>query len=139
MRTFYVFKITDEFANLTKDCPFNLYKSMEQIYFLNKKDFDLAYRMFETIAVAFSKKEINHIIFSDYRHNEFYTKFNNTHMLNNYYSDEQTELTVRNAHLVIKSNSNTPAFLNDLRKEKNLFICDFGNKDYFWLEQIQYS
>ena len=29
-----------------------------------------------------------------------------------------------------------PSFLKELEKEKNLFFCDFENKDYFWLEKI---
>ena len=37
MRTFYVFKINKEMSILLKDSPYNLYKTLEGIYFLNKE------------------------------------------------------------------------------------------------------
>ena len=136
MRTFYIFQINKELAILTKDCPINLYKTMEQIYYLNPKDAKEAYKIFASLAEELNKKEINLKLFEIYRHNQGYTKFNNRHMLCNYYTDESTELTVNNIHLIIKSSMQNPCFLNDLKETKNLFVCDFINKDYFWLDQI---
>ncbi len=136
MRIFYIFKINKEFANLTKKHPYNLYKTIEQIYYLNPHDLNLAYKMFETIADAFNKRKINLDLFEIYRHNDHYTKFNNVHMINNYYTDEQSELTIKNSHLILKSTSNNPTFLKNLRTFENIFVCDFQNKDYFWLDQI---
>ena len=136
MRTFYIFQINDEFTTLTKEQPYNLYKTMEEIYFLQEKDPHIAYDMFEKIVNPFNKKEINLKIFDIYRHNENYTKFNNIHMLNNYYTDEQSKLIIKNSHLLLNSSSTTPSFLKELRFLNNLFICDFKNKDYFWLDQL---
>lgn len=136
-RTFYIFKINKEFTTLTKDYPFNLYKTMEQIYFLGPNEVNTAYKMFENIANTIDKKEINLKLFEEFRHNHNYTKFDNRHMINNYYTDEETELTVKNAHLVLKSTSENPSFLSNLKDNKNLFVCDFQNKDYFWLDQFE--
>ena len=136
MRIFYIFKITPEFARLTKKEPYNLYKTMEQLYYLTKNNLDLAYRTFETIAEQFNKNKINLELFENYRYNDYYTKFANVHQINNYYSDEQSELTVGNAILILKSTKNIPTFLSHIHDGNNLFVCDFSNKDYFWLEKI---
>jgi len=139
MRTFYIFKINNEFTTLTKDYPLNLYKNMESIYYLEKNDFDLAYKMFEKLADPFDKKTINNKIFKNYRQNQNYTKWGNTHMFNNYYTDEESQLTIRNAHLILISTVGNPVFFNDLSDMKDLFVCDFQNKDYFWMDQLLYK
>ena len=136
MRTFYIFRINNEFATLTKDCPYNLYKSMEKIYYTDKKDLSIAYNIYEQIILPFKKNKINVNIFENYKDNDFYTKFNNIHMINNFYNDEQTKLIVNSSFMVLKTTILTPSFFNVLRDYSNIFVCDFENKDYFWLERV---
>ena len=138
MRTFYIFNISREFAILTKENPYNLFKTMEEIYYLSPNDIEVAYQTFETLAKPFDKKRINNDLFQKHQNNQQYTKFKSNHVFNNYYTDEQSQLTVNTAHLIIKSTSNIPIFLKDLNPSTNLFVCDFHNKDYFWLEQLNY-
>ena len=45
-------------------------------------------------------------------------------------------LIVNKAFLLLSSNILKPSFLSDLKEYKNLFVCDFKNKDYFWLESL---
>ena len=59
MRTFYIFKINKELAILTKDSPYNMFKSMEQIYKLDKKDFNLGLKLFEQLAEPLNHQKIN--------------------------------------------------------------------------------
>lgn len=136
MRTFYIFRINNEFATLTKECPYNLYKSMEKIYYTDKKDLSIAYNIYEQIILPFKKNKINVNIFENYKDNDFYTKFNNIHMINNFYNDEQTKLIVNSSFMVLKTTILTPSFFNVLRDYSNIFVCDFENKDYFWLERV---
>ncbi len=136
MRTFYIFKINNEFATLTKNCPYNLFKSMEQIYYADKNDVSAAYNIYEQIILPLNKMKINLDLFAQYREDDHYTKFRDTHMINNFYNDEQTKLIVNSSYMVLKSTKSSPTFLDDLRELENLFVCDFENKDYFWLEKI---
>ena len=136
MRTFYIFKINNEFATLTKNCPYNLFKSMEQIYYADKNDVSTAYNIYEQIILPLNKMKINLDLFSQYKKDDHYTKFRDTHMINNFYNDEQTKLIVNSSYMVLKSTKSSPTFLDDLRELENLFVCDFENKDYFWLEKI---
>ncbi len=136
MRTFYLFKINKEFCNLTKNCPLNLFKSLEEIYYTDKTNVDMAYNIFEQIIEPFKDNILNKNLFLYYQENINYTKFNNVHMINDFYSDEQSKLIINKSFMLLKTNVTNPDFLKRLVNEKNIFVCDFMNKDYFWLESI---
>ncbi len=136
MRKFYIFKINKEFAILTKKLPYNLYKTLEELYYLDKKDFNLGLSIFERVAIPIDKLELNIYLFNLYRNNQFYTKFNNLHMIYNYYNDEKTKLIVNKAYMMLETTTSYPSFLKDLTEKTNYFVCDFKNKDYFWLSSL---
>lgn len=136
MRTFYIFKINREMAILTKDSPYNMFKSMEQIYRLDKKDFSLGLKLFEQLACPIDSKKINDKIFKQYKDNDHYTKYRNIHKIHNRYKPEETKLIVNNVYLVLKSNLIKPMFLKSLCIDSDYFACDFENKDYFYLESL---
>ncbi len=136
MRTFYIFEINPEFATLLKDSPYNLFKSMESIYYTNKQNIYSAFNIYEQLVHPLDKKLLNQQIYDSHKDSDIYTKFNNTHMINNFYNDEQTKLTINSSFILLKSNINRPSFFDDLKQNNNLFICDFENQDYFWLQAI---
>ncbi len=135
MRVFYLFNISDEFRSLTIDNPYTLFKTFNELYNFPKTDILVAYGLFTQMITPFNKNKINHQLFDINRNNNFYTKFNNIHIINNYYSDESTELTIKKLYLKIKTTIDTPSFLKEVGN-KNIFVCDFQNKDYFWLENL---
>ncbi len=59
--------------------------------------------------------------------------------MNDFYNNESTKMIINNSHIRIKSNKNIPSFFYDIRKLKNIFVCDFNNHDYFLLEETLYS
>lgn len=137
MRIYYVFLVNEYFANFYNSKPSSLYKIFEQIYNLDNNDIILGYRIFEQIALPFNKNNINEYIYSRHCGELSYSKNLNKHIINNLYSSEISKLTVYNSHIKIKSNINYPSFINTLREfEANIFVCDFVNKDYFWLDKI---
>lgn len=135
MRKFYIFNINYEFTILNNDNGFDLYKQMESIHNLDKDNFYNAIKLYETIAHTIDKNDLNKEIYKKYKDNYFYTKYKNTHMINNYYRKEESKLTINKAYLILESNVIKPTFLKDL-KNKCLFACDFDNKDYFWLDKL---
>lgn len=136
MRTFYIFNINKEMAILTKNSPYNMFKSLEKIYKLDKKDFSVGLKLFEQLAIPFDNNKLNTRLYNTYKENDHYTKYRNIHKINNRYKPEESKLVVNNVYLLLKSNIVKPLFLKELNKHSNLFVCDFENKDYFWLESL---
>lgn len=136
MRTFYIFNVKDEYAILTKNNPFQLYKMLDYIYHLDSSDLYRGVDMFNKITKNFNIKEIDVNLFRKYKENYFYTKFKNVHQINNIYNKEESKLIIRKKFLLLKSTVVHPSFIEDLVDYKNVFFCDFENKDYFWLEHL---
>lgn len=136
MRTFYIFKIKNEYATLTKNNPYSLFRMLEFIYNLDKNEVsrgaDLFYKMVESL----NNKSLDVQLFKKHKENYFYTKFKNIHQVNNFYKKEESKLIVRTHYLLLESSIIKPTFLEDLQDLPNLFLCDFENKDYFWLEKL---
>jgi len=135
MRTYYIFKINKYFSYVYKNKPYKIYKTIEEIYHVKEYDMVLTYKIYEQIALTFNKAKLNDYLCSIYSENNFYHKNNNTHIYSDNY--EYTKLVVTNSNLKIKSNINNPIFFKDINNcYDNIFICDFVNKDYFWLEKV---
>jgi len=134
MRTYYIFKINDSFSNLYSNKTYYLFKMLDQIYNSNKNDFAISCRLFEQIIEPINRTKINSKIYKRYEYDPYYYKTLNKHLLDN--NIEKTRLTTYNTYMKIKSNKNITEFLNVISVEENLFVCDFGNKDYFWLDKV---
>lgn len=135
MRTYYIFKINKYFSYVYKNKPYKIYKTIEEIYHVKEYDMVLTYKIYEQVAITFSKLVLNEYLNNIYKENMFYNRNNNTHI----YTDniEYTKLVVTNSNLKIKSNKNMPIFLKNINNYyDNIFVCDFVNKDYFWLDKI---
>lgn len=138
MRKFYIFNINDEFAILNKNDAYNIYRQMQDIKKLTKKEFYNAIKIYEMLADTINKNSIEELLFNNYKYSYFYTKYKNVHMFNNYYKNEESKLIVNKAFLLLETNSLKPTFFNDL-KNQNYFVCDFENKDYFWIDSLYNS
>ena len=52
-------------------------------------------------------------------------------------NDKYNKLTVNNTCIMLKTDDIYSVFLNDLNVYlDNIFVCDFKNKDYFWLDSL---
>ena len=136
MRRFYIFNINEYFKILTKNDPYNLYKQFDNIYHFNKYNIKQYCDLYNKITIPINKNKLNNNLYNYYLNDESYTKYLNTHHYNNYYNDEETVLTIGNNYMIIDTTSINPIFFDKLKIIKNLFVCDFQNQDYFWLENI---
>lgn len=134
MRVYYLFKINDSFSNLYQNKTFYLYKMLEQISKSSKNDFIISYRLFSQMADPYDKSFINGLLFKTYYDDPSYTKTLNKHVYND--SVEKTKLTVYNTYIKIKTNKNITCFFKKLANVENVFVCDFQNRDYFWLNKV---
>ena len=135
MRTFYVFKINKEMSILLKDSPYNLYKTLEGIYFLNKEYVSYGACLLEQLISLIDVAKFDRLLYEKNKDNDFYMKIGSHHKIVNKYRKEETNIFVKRTHLLITTNvlsKNLSMFLDS----NNLFVCDFYNKDYFWLSKI---
>ena len=74
------------------------------------------------------------LIYKKYEFNKNYDKSLNKHVFDD--GMEKTKLTVYNTYIKIKTNKSITSFFKILSNEENVFVCDFNNKDYFWLNKV---
>lgn len=136
MRTYFVFKIKKHYANLTKNRPYQIYKTIEDLYHIPEKELLNPNNLFLQIHEKFNTNNLNNLIYDTYKDTYTYTKYQNTHKIIDYFSNEKTKMIINNSFIIIKTTKEIPTFFKILSKRKNIFICDFINKDYFWLSNI---
>ena len=134
MRTYYIFKINKYFAYIYKKWPYKMYKIIEELYYTKDYDMLVSYKYYKKFAIEFNKLAINEYFYNLNKTNENYYRDNNIHIINN---DKYNKLTVNNTCIMLKTDDIYSVFLNDLNVYlDNIFVCDFKNKDYFWLESL---
>lgn len=137
MRVFYIFKIKKPYVILTKNNPYHLYKTIEHIYYLKTDELKIGNNIFENLSGTFNKDLLNTSVYSYYKYKDSYTKFKDIHTIIDYFTKEKSRLTVNKSYLLIQSTEEIPSFFKVLSKNKgDIFVCDFQNKDYFWLDKI---
>ncbi|MDE6285153.1 MAG: hypothetical protein K2M17_05350, partial [Bacilli bacterium] len=92
MRTFYVFKINRDLAILMDDAPYNLYKTLEGIYLLNKENISYGKDLLDQLITPLEKDKINRLIYDINKDNDFYMKFGDMHKIVNKYRQEETKI-----------------------------------------------
>lgn len=136
MRIYYIFPIEQAFSLLYKDKPSLLFKNFYQIYKMNSDNYSVGLKIYNQLISSYNRNKLNEYIFNSHKHELAYAKDDNMHIINNIYTGEITKLTVYNSYLKIVTNKNCPTFLNTIYKNiNNIFICDFINHDYFWLNK----
>ncbi|MDO5569197.1 MAG: sporulation inhibitor of replication protein SirA [bacterium] len=135
MRTYHIFKINKFFFYMYKKNPYKVYKILEGIYKSEEYDILLSYKMFKQIVIPLNSKDFTLSLKQIYKDNNNYYYNNNIHILNN--KCEYSKLIVNKTNLKLKSSINLSPFLNNIANfSDNIIICDFKNKDYFWLNEI---
>lgn len=136
MRTFHIFNVNDSVALLTNKDTYPLFHSFLKIKNLKEDELSMGINLFEQIANPIDKQKYSRNIYNHYKDSDFYTKFKYDHSYINKYRDEKTYLKVKNSYIKIDTNRNNPEFFKYLKKYHSLFVCDFDNKDYFWMSEL---
>ena len=134
MRTYYIFNVNKYYKYMYKNNPFKMYKIFEEIYYSRNYDNIKTFRVMEEVSVPFNKIMLNEYIYFEYKLKYGYKRRDNIHILN---TDEKTTLRINNYNIKIETDSNYSTFFDDIKSyNSNLFVCDFDNKDYFWLSKL---
>ena len=131
MRTFYLFKVNEDYSKLTRNIPYNLYSTYLDIKLSSKNNLDYLFNQYKSITDYLKPKLINQFLFNKMKDMDGYSLYKNIHMYNNYYSDEVSKLKVYNSYFILESNKQNSTFFSLLQEIPYLFVIDFENKDYF--------
>ena len=138
MRIYYVFDIRSEYVDLYKETPNSLYNVLHQLYYMRKKDLEYGFNMFKQLANRIDKEELDKNIFLKLHNKMTYVKKKDNHIINNLYKDEVSALKVKYSYILINTNKSYTDFFNVLALDnRNYFVCDFINNDYFFLSNIK--
>ncbi len=135
MRTFYIFKINQELSILLKEKPYTLYKTLESIYLMDKENINMGKELLESVSEKIDTYAYNKLLYEKNKDNDFYMKIGNNHRIFNKYRIEETNIVVKNTHILMTTNvlaKNISTFL----PTNDLFVCDFQNRDYFWISKL---
>ncbi len=135
MRHFYLFDINNN-ININKTHPYGLYKLFLELYHSSTSNYRYYNRIYGSIIKPINRKLLNNNIYNVYKTNVYYTKFKNKHYYNDYLDNEETRVIINNSFIRVDTNKIKPSFFKYLNKYSNLFVCDFDNNDYFYLESI---
>lgn len=131
MRTYYLFRIKNEFYDIYLKNPYSLYKTLENLYSYKNRDLNLGISLFTQLC-EFHNVDLLDFYFSSKK----YPKKNKTYILKSKKNNEITLLTINPSIIKIKTNINIPKILKILNYySMYIFACDFKNKDYFWINK----
>lgn len=123
MKKYYIFSIKKDYAN-----SYVLYKMLENLYYLKHSNIDYGLELYNQICNYIDKDKIC-ICFNKY------IKINNKKFLINELLEESV-VNIRPSCITYNTNLDYPPSFNKLGNyDRNLFICDFSNKKYFWLNK----
>ncbi len=138
MRIYYAFKIKKEFYDIYKETPSVLYNFLNQLYHFRRDELEYGNNLFRQIASNFNKGELDKKLFVKLHNKMKYCKKGDEHIINNLYKDEVSIMKIKNSYILINCNKNCPEFFEFLKEEEdNIFVCDFINHDYFYVNQIK--
>ena len=129
MRKYYLFIIKKEFYNVYKDKSYVLYKILENLHNLRTYDFSYGIKIYKELCLPFAVKVINNYLNKKIKHKKINEKI--IKIESNF---EDTYMQVNYSCIVIKTSVNIPQIMKILNiYNKSIFVCDFNNIDYFWL------
>ena len=115
------------YKNCKDDSIYILFKS---IYTYDKGNIFIAFDLFNDICLPINTDFINNYIYNKLNKDEYYTKFKNIHMYNNFFTNEVSKMSVLKSHIKVRSNSINNIFINNLREITDYFVCDFIYDNY---------
>lgn len=136
MKVYYIFKIKNEFVNLYRDTPSILYHILKNIYYMDFDSIGYGYNLFHQLVQAFDKTTLDRELYIQMHQDIPYTKVKDTHEIHNHYKMEYSKLIINNIYMKLEVDQDFSSFYSYLQnREKNLFVCNFKNTDFFFLEE----
>lgn len=125
MREYNLFVIKSEYLNIYKNQPLQLYEILKKLYYMNT-NLNYGVTFYEQLCNFISVDSIRYYLNSKYdlnNHNKFFI--------------EKTLIELKPSRIIIKSKYNIPNIIKVFNcYNRNIFVCDFKNNDFFWLNSF---
>lgn len=125
LREYNLFVVRNEYVDFYKNKPEELYEILYKLGNL-KYNFNYGITLYEQLC-----NKINIETLRSYLNDKY-----NLNNQRNFYINKMF-IELKYSRVVIKSKYNYPRILKSLNcYNRNIFVCDFINKDYFWLSNF---
>ncbi len=129
MRKYFLFAINEQAYQLYKNDISNLYKILESLAVLEKHDYTYGLHVYNEICNIIDTGCLKQLIISKYGHP--------TKLKDNMFLIKNEIIHIRYSCVTINTNNNIARTFIPLKYYYNkIMVCDFKNKDYFWLDDI---
>lgn len=131
MKTFYLFIIKDEYYKLYKNNTFILFKTLESLFKLKQENLVFGISFYHQICNTFASNLLKNYI----KEKIPYTRISNN-IIKIPSLLENTSIKIEPSRVIIYSNSNSPEVFKIFNiYNKKIFVCDFLNDKYYWLNE----
>ena len=135
MREYYLFHIKQNIYDLYYLDSYILYKNLETVFKLKEKDLNYGFSIYRQLCISFDIKILKKFLNRKFLHHV--KNKNNTYTIINNYVKEKTIVKLGFSRITIKSNVSLPPILKMFSfYNQKIFVCDFKNKDFFWLNEL---
>ena len=129
MRKYFLFSIRKEYYDIYYKNPLVLYKTLENLYYLKKENLSYGLSLYKQICNVIAVERLK-----SYFEQVCLKKKNNKYLL--LYNKENIIFELHYSCIICKTTKNYPLGLKIINYyDRNLFVCDFENKDYFFLNR----
>ena len=132
MKIYHIFAIKKEVYNAYNGNEYKLYKLLYNLYNLNKEDLTYGLTLYNQICYPINKKIIEEYLELIHKKRIGKTKYMIT-------EDKITSiLIIKPSNIIYQTNNISPNITYILNNYyKYLFICNFKEKDYNWINNIE--
>ena len=124
--------IQKDFYEVYKNNSFVLYKTLENLWNIKKNDFSYGLSLYDALCQTFDVDLLNRYFKGKYK-NQIISK-GNRHMFFNYEKKYYVLIELHYSCTIVLTNINMPNILRDFNfYNRMIFVCDFINEDFFWL------
>jgi len=132
MRTYYLFAIKKNIHNIYNEKEESLYNILSKIKVVQKPNIRYGLSIYNQICDPFNLDLLQNYLKKRFGANEHY-KYKIVDRVNH----SESSLELSHACLVLTTSGFIPSVFDIMYLyNRDIFICDFENDDYFWLEKI---
>jgi hypothetical protein len=127
METYHIFTIKKEIYNTYKNNPESLYKTLYNLYNINKKDTKLGLSIYNEICYITNIKKLK----------EYIKLLPITKNIKNKYLINKNILIIKPSNIILKYNNISEDIIYILNNYYNyLFACNFKTNDFYWINEL---